>query len=310
MNLFKAIGLKLFSALLFAIMQALVRQLGHGTPLGQMVFFRGAFAVLPVLVIYAWRGELAEAVRTKRPFGQLGRATLSIGGMFTNFSSLARLPLADVTAISFASPLITVALAALILKERVRIYRWSAVIVGFVGVIVMLIPQFDISHYAAAGAAAAAAVGSVLALLSAFFNSGTVIQTRRLTQSEATSSIVFYFSLGIMLSGAVTLPFAWQTPSGSELAMLITIGIFGGIGHIFLTESYRHATASVIAPFDYTSMLWALLLGYWMFGELPSALVYVGGVIVASAGLFVIWRERQLGLQRAPEAEGPRRPEI
>jgi drug/metabolite transporter (DMT)-like permease len=77
-----------------------------------------------------------------------------------------------------------------------------------------------------------------------------------------------------------------------------------------LTESYRHATASVIAPFDYTSMLWALLLGYWMFGELPSALVYVGGVIVASAGLFVIWRERQLGLQRAPEAEGPRRPEI
>ncbi|MGH6684568.1 MAG: DMT family transporter [Pseudolabrys sp.] len=310
MNLFKAIGLKLFSALLFAIMQALVRKLGHGTPLGQMVFFRGAFAILPVLVIYAWRGELAEAVRTNRPFGQLGRATLSIGGMFTNFSSLARLPLADVTAISFASPLITVALAALVLKERVRIYRWSAVIVGFAGVIVMLIPQFDINHYVAAGAAAAAAVGSVLALLSAFFNSGTVIQTRRLTQSEATSSIVFYFSLGITLSGAVTLPFAWQTPSGSELAMLITIGIFGGIGHIFLTESYRHATASVIAPFDYTSMLWALLLGYWMFGELPSALVYVGGVIVTGAGLFVIWRERQLGLQRAREAEGPRRPEI
>jgi drug/metabolite transporter (DMT)-like permease len=88
------------------------------------------------------------------------------------------------------------------------------------------------------------------------------------------------------------------------------MGIFGGIGHIFLTESYRHATASVVAPFDYTSMLWALLLGYWVFGELPSALVYLGGSIVAGAGLFVIWRERQLGLKRAREEEGPRRPEI
>jgi drug/metabolite transporter (DMT)-like permease len=310
MNLFKAVGFKLFSAILFAVMQALVRQLGDVVPLGQMVFFRGAFAVLPVLLIYAWRGELAVAVRTNRPIGQLGRASLSVGGMFTNFSALARLPLADATAISFASPLITVALAALILKERVRIYRWSAVIVGFIGVIVMLIPQFDVNHYVAAGAAAAAAIGSVLALLSAFFNSGTVIQTRRLVASEATSSIVFYFSLGITLSGAVTLPFAWQTPTGAELAMLITIGVFGGIGHIFLTESYRFATASVVAPFDYTSMLWALLFGYWLFGELPSALVYVGGIIVAGAGLFVIWRERQLGLQRASEAEGPRRPEI
>ena len=107
--------------------------------------------------------------------------------MFTNFSALTRLPLADATAISFASPLITVALAALVLKERVRIYRWSAVLVGFAGVIVMLIPHFDAGHYAAAGAAAAATVGSMFALISAFCNAGTVIQTRRLTQSETTS---------------------------------------------------------------------------------------------------------------------------
>jgi drug/metabolite transporter (DMT)-like permease len=304
MNLFKAIGFKLISALLFAAMSALVRQLGDVTPVGQMVFFRSAFAILPVVVIYALRGELATAVRTGRPFGQLGRGLLSVGGMFSNFSALTRLPLADATAISFASPLITVALAAVILKERVRIYRWSAVLVGFAGVIVMLIPHFDPSHYAATGATVAA-VGSLLALTSAVCNAGTVIQTRRLTQSETTSSIVFYFSLVCAIAGALTLPFAWHTPTASELVALIALGVFGGIAHIFLTESYRHATASVVAPFDYTSMLWALLLGYWMFGELPSALVYVGGTIVAGAGLFVIWRERQLGLQRAREAEGP-----
>ncbi|HEX5210258.1 MAG TPA: DMT family transporter [Pseudolabrys sp.] len=310
MNLFKAIGLKLLSALLFAALSAFVRQLGDTVPVGQLVFFRSIFAIPPVLLIYAYRGELASAVYTSRPFGQLGRGALSVAGMFSNFSALARLPLADATAISFASPLITVALAAIVLKEKVRIYRWSAVLVGFGGVIVMLIPHFDAKHYAGAGAAAAATVGSMLALFSAFCNAGTVIQTRRLTQSETTSSIVFYFSSVTALAGAVTLPFAWHAPTGPELAMLISMGVCGGVAHIFLTESYRHATASVIAPFDYTSMLWALLLGYWVFGELPSALVYVGAAIVAGAGLFVIWRERALGVQRAQEAEGPRRPEI
>jgi drug/metabolite transporter (DMT)-like permease len=310
MNLLKGIGFKLISALLFAAMSALVRQLGDVAPVGQMVFFRSAFAIVPVVVIYAVRGELSSAVRTGRPLGQLGRGLLSVLGMFTNFSALTRLPLADATAISFASPLFTVALAALVLKERVRIYRWSAVLVGFAGVIVMLIPHFDAGHYAAAGAAATAAVGSIFALISSICNAGTVIQTRRLVQSETTPSIVFYFSVVTAIAGALTLPFAWHTPSGSEWAALIALGVFGGVAHIFLTESYRYATASVVAPFDYSSMLWALLLGYWVFGELPSALVYVGGIIVAGAGLFVIWRERQLGLKRVREAEGPRRPEI
>ena len=132
-----------------------------------------------------------------------------------------------------------------------------------------------------------------------------MIQTRRLTQSETTSSIVFYFSLVRAIAGALTLPFGWHAPTARELTALIALGILGGLAHIFLTESYRYATASVVAPFDYTSMLWALLLGYWLFGELPDTLVYVGGTIVAAAGLFVIWRERQLGLQRAREAEGP-----
>ena len=303
MNLLKAISLKLISALLFAVMSALVRSLGEQVPVGQMVFFRSAFAILPLVVIYAWRRELGAAVRTNRPFGQLGRGLLSVGGMFSNFAALARLPLADATAISFASPLITVALAALILKERVRVYRWSAVVVGFAGVIVMLLPHLDAGRLAAAASA-----GALLAMLAAFCNAGTVIQTQRLTQSETTPSIVFYFSLICAIAGAITLPFAWHSPTLAQLAALVLTGILGGIAHILLTESYRHATASVVAPFDYTSMLWALLLGYWIFGEVPTALVFIGAAIVAGAGLFVIWRERQLGLQRAREKEGPPTP--
>lgn len=300
MNLFKAVGLKVLSALLFAMMSALVRQLGDVAPVGQLVFFRSAFAIPPLLIIYAFRGELMAMLYTKRPLGQLGRGMLSIMGMFSNFSSLTRLPLADATAINFASPLITVALAAVILKEKVRVFRWTAVAVGFVGVVVMLVPHLDVRHYAGV-AGATAAVGAAFGLFSAFCNAGTVIQTRRLTQSETTSSIVFYFSLATTCAGAATLPFAWYTPTMPELFMLMSLGVLGGLAHIFLTESYRHASASVIAPFDYTSLLWALLLGYWMFGELPQPLVYAGAAIVAGAGLFVIFRERQLELQRRAE---------
>jgi drug/metabolite transporter (DMT)-like permease len=295
-NAIKAISLKIASALIFAVMSVLVRYLGAAYPVGQVVFFRSAFAIVPVVVIYAWRRELEAAVRMGRPFGHAGRGLTAIGGMFCNFSALARLPIVDATAISFAAPLITVAMAALWLKERVRIYRWSAVIIGFAGVLVMLLPHLDISGSAAA---AGAAIGAFFGLAGAFFNAGSIIQTRHLTKSETTSSIVFYFSLICALAGLVTWPLGWNTPSGTELAALIGIGLCGGLGHIVLTESYRWAPASLVAPFEYTSMLWALLLGYVAFGELPTALGFLGAAIIAGAGLFVIWRERQLREERA-----------
>ena len=131
MNVVKAFLLKALSALLFALLSACVRYLGEqSVPLGQMVFFRAAFAVVPVLLIDAWRRELADVIRTERPLGHLLRGAISMAGMFLNFAALARLPLVDATAISFAAPLITVAFAAWFLGERVRIYRWSAVAVG------------------------------------------------------------------------------------------------------------------------------------------------------------------------------------
>jgi drug/metabolite transporter (DMT)-like permease len=295
MRTLKGILLKLASALLFAVMSALIRGFGDAIPVGQVVFFRSAFAILPVVIIYAARRELMTAVRTGRPFGHVARGVISVLGMFLSFASLARLPLVDATAISFAAPLITVALAALILKERVRVYRWSAVAIGFLGVIVMLAPYLELSYAAASGPA----IGAVFALAAAFCNAGTVIQTRRLTDSETTSAIVFYFSLFCALAGALTLPFAWHQPTGKELIELIAIGVLGGVSHILLTESYRFAPASLLAPFDYTAMVWAFVLGYAMFGETPTPLVFLGAVIIAAAGLFVIWRERRLGIERA-----------
>ena len=160
MNPTRGIALKLVSALLFAVMSALVRYLGARYPIGQVVFYRSAFALVPLLVVYAWRGELAAVVRTDRPLGQAGRGVLSIAGMFFNFGAVARLPLVESNAIAFTSPLFSVALAALILKERVRVYRWSAVIIGFVGVLVVLSPHFSGDELTVAMASATSLVVS------------------------------------------------------------------------------------------------------------------------------------------------------
>jgi drug/metabolite transporter (DMT)-like permease len=257
------------------------------------------------LAVYAWRGELATVVRTERPLGQAGRGVISVVGMFCNFGALARLPLVESNAISFTTPLFSVALAAFILKERVRIYRWSAVIIGFIGVLVVLSPHVSGDELTIALASATTVAGLVYALTGALANAGTVIQTRRLAQSETTSSIVFYFSLFCAVAGLVTWPFGWVSPTGSEFAVLIGIGVLGGLAHIFLTESYRYASASVVAPFDYTSMIWALLLGYAMFGETPTVMIVIGSLIIAAAGLFVIWRERQLAAARRLRAAEP-----
>ena len=303
-NAVKAISLKVASALIFAVMAVLVRYLGTAYPVGQVVFFRSAFAIVPVVVIYAARRELEAAVRMSRPLGHAGRGLTAVGGMFCNFSALAHLPIIDATALSFVAPLVTVAMAALFLGERVRIYRWSAVVVGFAGVLLMLAPRFDFapSAVASAGEATGAFMGAFFGLSGACFNAASVVQTRHLTKSESTSAIVFYFSLICALAGLATWPFGWNSPSAAELAALVGIGLCGGLGHIVLTESYRFAPASLVAPFDYTSMLWALVLGYLAFGELPSALGFLGGAIIVAAGLFVIWRERQLGLKRVPLA--------
>lgn len=305
MDVVKGILLKLASALMFALMSALVRWVSEAVPVGEVVFFRGAFAIVPVVAIYAWQGKLTTAVRTNRPMGHVTRGVIGIAGMFFMFAALARLPLAEVTAIGFAAPLITVALAALILHERVRVYRWSAVGIGFVGVMVMLSPHLNLAQMASTHGPEAAA-GALLAISAALTSAASTIQTRRLTGSETNSAIVFYFSVISAIGGLLSWPFGWTAPSLPVLGALVAIGMLGGIGHLLMTESFRLAPASVVAPFDYTSILWTMILGYAMFGEIPAPVVFVGAAIVTAAGLFVIWRERQLGPERArPTSAGP-----
>lgn len=144
----------------------------------------------------------------------------------------------------------------------------------------------------------AAAFGASVALFGALCTSGAMIQTRRLTATEQTGAIVFYFSLLTATLGLASLPFGWALPSLGHLAILIGIGCLGGVSQILLTESYRYGDASLIAPFEYTTMIWAILIGWMAFDQLPGSAVFAGGAIVVASGIFVIWREHRLGLAR------------
>ncbi len=300
------IGLKILSTLLFTLMNALGRAESATFPTGEIVFFRSWPALLVLIFWLHWRGEFPAGIATNRPFGHLLRGLIGSGGMFFGFAALAFLPLADVVAIGFATPLIGVALAAWILKERVRAYRWSAVGVGFVGVMVMLYEHLG----GGAVEGPSRALGSTLALIGAVCAAGAMTQTRRLTKSEQTGAIVFYFSLLTTVLGALSwfLPLifpvlsrgqVWVWPPMADVARLSAMGVLGGTAQIAMTESYRRADASVVAAFDYTAMIWAVITGYLVFGDLPSRFIVIGAGIVIVSGVFVIWREHRLGLLRS-----------
>ncbi|MCC5979317.1 MAG: DMT family transporter [Salinarimonas sp.] len=293
--------LKVLSALAFTLMAATIKLVSDAYPVGQLIFFRSAFALVPLLIWLAWSDRMINAVRTHNLRGHLLRSIIGVTGMFCGFAALGYLPLSDAVAIGYAAPLIVVVLAALLLKETVRAYRWSAVGIGFVGVILMLTPQFGVVDAGVANENRA--IGATFAIFAALCTAGATIQVRRLTATERTGAIVFYFSLFSTLAGLATIAFGWAMPGLADFAILVVIGVLGGIGQILLTQSYRFGDASLIAPFEYTTMIWALLLGWFVFGDWPQAIVLTGAAIVIAAGIFVIWREHRLGLARKKSAE-------
>lgn len=303
----KGIGFKVASAFTFALMSSIVKSMSSGYPIGQIVFFRSLFALATLVAWLRMRGDFPRAIYTKRPFGHLLRGLAGSGGMFCSFLSIALLPLPDATAISYLTPLLVVALAALMLGETVRVYRWSAVAIGFVGVLVMVGEHL--------GEGSGSKVGAFCALAAAGFAALATVQTRRLALSEPTGAIVFYFSALTTFFGFVLMTIGyvwpagtplsafldgqkWLTPGVADLGLLVVIGLLGGCGQILMTECVRYADASVIAPFDYTSMVWAVALGFLVFGEKPTIPILAGSTIVISASLFVLWREHRLGLIR------------
>lgn len=302
MNPLVGIALKVVSTASFAMMSALVKELSVRYPVGEVVFCRAFFALIPLVIWLSWRGEFPSAIRTDNLVGHLRRCGVGTTGMFLGFLALSMLPLTDAVAIGYAAPLITVVLAALVLKETIRIYRWSAALLGLAGVLVMLAPHMGVGGNGISPASGAA-LGALAAILGACCSAWATIEIRRLTATETTGAIVFYFMAFTSLVGLGTMFFQSAMPDPYDAALLVLMGILGGIGQILMTQSFRYADASLIAPFEYTSMIWAVLLGWFLFSQLPSIWVVVGASIITVSGIFVIWRERKLGIERARAAE-------
>lgn len=304
-NSLTGIAYKIASVCLFVVMTSLLKA-SQGVPSGQLVFFRSFFAILPVVAYLMWRGELAAGLRTQRPFSHLWRGLLGTTAMCFGFYALTQLPLPEATAINYATPLLIVVFSAIFIGETVRLYRWSAVLVGMVGVMIIVWPRLTVFSGGISDASGAT-LGAIAALVSCCFAAFGGILVRRLVFTERSATIVLYFSVFSSVIGLATLPFGWVMPNAEQWIFLIGAGIAGGIAQILLTESYRHADMSVVAPFEYTSLILTIAVGYFIFKDVPTMEMLVGGVIVVGAGVFIVWRERQLGLDRkkASEASTP-----
>ncbi len=296
MNPLRGIGLKVLSVIVFSFMAVCIKAAAPHVPPGEAVFFRSAFAMPVILGRLALGGSLVRGLATLYPLGHVWRGLVGTSAMGLGFTALGLLPLPEATALGYAAPLLTVVFAAMFLGERVHAFRLTAVFIGLAGVVVVLVPRLTVTDLG--GASAMQAFGAMAALFGAVCAALAQVTVRKLIQTEATGAIVFYFSLTAALLALVTAPFGWTLPTGREAVLLVGAGLLGGVGQILLTESYRHAETGVIAPFEYVSMVLALGLGYALFGEVPTATMLAGAVLIVAAGLFIIWRERRLGLVR------------
>lgn len=296
MNPLRGIALKVVSVCVFTMMAICIKAAAPGIPPGEAVFFRSAFAMPVILGWLIWSRNLAHGLGTVNPIGHLWRGLVGTTAMGLGFTALGLLPLPEVTALGYAAPLLTVIFAAMFLGEKVRVFRLTAVAIGLVGVVIVLSPRLTLTSLETTSPLQT--IGAMAALLGAVFAALAQVFVRKLVGTEQTSAIVFYFSLTAACLSLVTVPFGWVIPDLREAALLIGAGFLGGLGQILLTESYRHAETGTIAPFEYVSMILALALGYSLFGEVPTRPMLMGAVLIVLAGLFIIWRERKLGLVR------------
>lgn len=275
----RGIALKIAAVTVFSIMDMTVKWLSARYPTVQIIFCRSLFAFVP-LAFFLWRNGGLELLKTKRPAGHLLRASVGAGALYCFFWAFGHMPLADVVAIGFAAPLCMTAMSVWLLGERVGIRRWSAVAIGFVGVLLMVRPGVGTVQGAA-----------LVALLGTLLYSFGIILVRKLSETERSGTIVFYFTIGATVVFGLALPAAWITPSGPDAGLLVFIGLLGGIGHLLITRAYQLAPIAVIAPFDYMAILWATGFGFVIFGDLPGWMTIAGAMIVVASGLYILHRE-------------------
>ncbi|MEM1038688.1 MAG: DMT family transporter [Pseudomonadota bacterium] len=279
-----AISLRIFSGVLFTAMLICVKAVSENVPLGEIVFFRSAFALIP-LVAFLWlRQEFPGGLATRRPIGHLIRASFGAMAMFASFAAIARLNVAEAILIAQLSPILMALTAAILLSEKLTVWRIGGLALGFAGVIVLVWPELGGTH-----SDTTRLIGFAAGLLAAGLTAFALIMVRSLNSSESPGAIAFYFVIASMVGGLITLPWGWVTPTGTTLLILIGAGLFGGLAHIAMTLAFRYAEASRLAPFEYVALLWPILADLLIF-QLPlstsfllAAPLVLGGAAFAAS---------------------------
>jgi drug/metabolite transporter (DMT)-like permease len=284
-----ALLIRLGAAFVLSVMLVFVKLVTEsGVSLTETLFWR-QLPTIPVLLIwFAMRRELST-LRSERLGAHMRRAVLGLTGMFLNFGAVTLLPLAEATTLNFTSAIWAVILSALILRERVGLWRWSAVLLGFAGVLIIAQPgQSDIAPL---GAAVALAAAFMIALIS--------IQIRDLSRTEHPLTIVFWFSAFTVPLLGLALPFVSTPHTPYQWSLLAGLGFFGLLGQFLLTAALRYGAVASVIVMDYSSLIWATLFGWWVFASLPPATTWLGAPLIVAAGLLIAWREHRLSIARA-----------
>lgn len=291
----RGIAAMLFAFVLFSLLNVQVKLLTAHYSSGQIAFFRNLFA-LPVMAVVVWAAGGLRVLRTQRLAGHALRAGVGLVSMYLAFQSFAMLPLAEAMALSFSAPLFLTALSVPLLAEPVGRWRWAAVMIGFIGVVIMLKPG-----------AGVISPGAVVALGSAVTYALAMVCIRQLTASESTIAITAWFATFATLFSALPLPWLWQPVLSEDWSRLLLLGLTGAVAQYFLSLAYALAPAAVVGPYQYSLLLWGTLFGWLLWGEVPGSEIWTGSALVIGSGLLILYREsrRTAPGSRQPVTETP-----
>ena len=277
------------SGLSFSTMGALLKLASmEGLNAPELVFYRSLFS-LPVVLFWVLKRESLVSLKPNRPLAHVWRGGLGLLSMGLTFQALILLPLADATAINFTAPIFATILSFLILREDVRIHRWAAVVIGFVGVIVIARP----------GGSSLPLFGLIIALFGAVGQASVTTTLRHLQRSENVAAIVFWFAVAGIVVGGLLMPFFGQVHGPRAITLVLVGGLAGGVGQLLMTSSLR-APVSVVSPFDYLQIVAATVYGWMLFSDVPSLHTIAGAALIASSGIYTAWREHRRRLKEAP----------
>ena len=271
----------------FSIMDLIVKW-SDDYPLGQVIFFRGFFGIVLYYFVIP-KERIKDFYFTKRPLLHFSRCFFGLAALLSIFTALRNLPLATVVSISFAAPIFTTIFSIFFLSERVGYFRWLAVFIGFIGILIISEPGLSSLN-----------VYYIFPVIFVLGMSYVAISIRQLSSTEPVWLISLFFSAAITFAGLLTLPFGWIMPSFYDLTLLSMIGFFGGVANLWLSQSYKFSEVSLVTPLKYLALVFAIVFGYLIWGEVPSGKTLIGAILVIASSIIIFRREIALKKEPTP----------